>query len=359
MEITDEAAGSRQQAAGSGDTRQIIVARESDGMRLDVFLLAQAFPEWTRGDVQRAIRNGLATITGKRVIKPSTIVRAGQHITIQREAWERGSVQEKSADSHAGTLERLHASLKILHEDPELIVLDKPAGIPVHAGVKREPSLADALLVRYPGLRDIGEDPRRPGIVHRLDKETSGVLLVARTPEMYEHLKHEFQDRRVQKEYLALVHGVVPETQGSVKLPITRSKRNPLRRTIAKKGEGKDAETSFRVLERLREHTLLAVYPKTGRMHQIRVHLSHLGFPVAGDPLYGRKSRHRTPPGLTRQFLHAHAITIALPSGKLRTFASPLADDLAAALSALRNSPNTPTVTPLGYRWRSPRSPQS
>lgn len=356
MEITAPAGESRE---------QLTVSADAEGMRLDLFLLERFFSNQTRGEVQRGIRNGLVTIAGKRVVKPSTIVRAGQQIVLHGAV---GSRQPHTAEATrggqaAGTeLPTPHSPLpplKILHEDPELIVLDKPPGVPVHEGVRREPTLVDAILMRYPGIRDVGENPQRPGVVHRLDKDTSGVLLVARTPEMYEHLKREFQRRHVRKEYLALVHGIVSEAHGSVKLPITRSKRNPLRRTIAAGKDGKDAETSFRVLERFREHTLLAVYPKTGRMHQIRVHLSHLGFPVAGDPLYGRKSRYRTPPGLTRQFLHAHAITIALPSGKLRTFTSPLADDLAIALSALRNSPDTPTATPLGYRWRSPRSPQN
>lgn len=346
-------------ASASEPREPLTVPPDADGMRLDIFLHERFFPNRTRGEIQRGVRNGVVTIAGKRIVKPSTIVRTGQSITVQHDAWERGSIREESAEAHARTLERLHASLKILHEDPELLALDKPAGVPVHEGVRREPTLVDALLARYPGIRDVGENPQRPGIVHRLDKDTSGVLLVARTPLMYEYLKREFQRRHVRKEYLALVHGVVPETHGSVKLPITRSKRNPLRRTIAKTGEGKEAETSFRVLERFREHTLLAVYPKTGRMHQIRVHLSHLGFPVAGDPLYGRKSRYRTPPGLTRQFLHAHAITVVLPSGKPRTFASPLADDLAAALFGLRNSSESPAAPPLTYRWRSPRAPQN
>lgn len=313
--------------------QRFTVSPEAEEMRLDVFLLEHLRAAQTRGDIQRAIRDGLVTVSNKRVVKPSTTVRTGHVITVRREAWEQGRKKEvPSADAS-----RL-PTLRILHEDPSLLVLDKPAGVPVHEGVRKEPTLADALLERYPGLRDIGEDATRPGIVHRLDKETSGVLLVARTQEMYEHLKNEFRHRRVHKEYLALVHGVVTESHGSIKLPITRSKRNPLRRTIAKRGEGKDAETAFRVLERFREHTLLVVTPRTGRMHQIRVHLTHLGFPIAGDPLYGRKSRYRTPPGLGRQFLHAHAITVKLPSGKLRTFTSLLADDLAAALGKLRTT---------------------
>lgn len=339
--------------AHASEDRHLVVPSDATGMRLDVFLLGRLFPDWTRGEVQRAIRNGRITIAGKQVVKPSTLLRQGQNVHVSSQTW---------AERMPGPAETPMAGarlppLNILHEDPALLALEKPAGFPVHHGVRREPSLVDALVARYPGVRGVGENPQRPGIVHRLDKETSGVLLVARTPEMYEHLKREFQQRRVRKEYLALVHGVVSEAQGSVKLPIVRSRRNPLRRTIARTGEGKDAETFFRVLERFREHTLLAVYPKTGRMHQIRVHLNHLGFPVAGDPLYGRKSRHRTPPGLRRQFLHAYTITVKLPSEKMQTFTSPLPKDLATVLAELRDAQSRPAV-PLGYRWRSPRGPQ-
>lgn len=341
-----------------------------------MFLLQHEARGTTRGTIQRAIKSGRVSIQGKHAVKPSTPVRAGQVITVTREAWNRGSVHEALPRSDADTLAR---ALRILHEDQGLIVVDKQAGVPVHAGVHAEPSLADALVARYPALKEVGESFDRPGspapaktsqmlaralragIVHRLDKDTSGVLLIARTPDMYEHLKRQFQNRRVRKEYVALVHGVVPENEGTVKLALVRSKRNPLRRTIAKPGEeGKEAETSFRVLERFREHTLLAVFPRTGRMHQIRVHLAHLGFPIAGDALYGRKSRHRTPPGLSRQFLHAKTITVTLPSGKVRTFESPLPDNLAAVLNAFRAAAGDPSSfqKPTTYRWRTPRVPR-
>lgn len=327
---------------------RLAVPPEADGTRLDVFLL-RVLPELgTRGEVQRAIRSGAVRIPGKRVIKPSTAARGGQEIIVR---------EFKTRNTEPGsTAAAALAPLRILHEDRELLVLDKPAGVPVHPGVKAESSLADALLARYPALKEIGEPGRGAGIVHRLDKDTSGVLLVARTPEMYAHLKAQFQTRKVRKRYLALVHGVVPEKEGVVKLPITRSKRNPLRRTIAKGGEGKGAETAFRVLERFPHHTLLEVFPRTGRMHQIRVHLSHLGFPVAGDSLYGKASRHRTPPGLARQFLHAAELTVTLPSGKPKTFSSPLPLDLDAVLRALRAAPRPRAEKPLTYRWRKPRA---
>lgn len=330
----------------SGET-PLTVPAGSAGMRLDLFLLQQQPHLGTRADIQRHIRDRAVTITGKRVVKPSTILHAGQ--VIQVSASHAGSSKSPVPSSKL-------PELKILHEDPQLIVLDKPAGVPVHPGVKREPTLADALLARYPALRNVGNDPARAGVVHRLDKDTSGVLLVARTPEMYAHLKGQFQLRRIRKAYVALVQGVVTEEEGTVKLPIVRSKRNPLRRTIATPGEGKAAETSFRVRERFREHTLLDVFPRTGRMHQIRVHLAHLGFPVAGDPLYGRKSHHRTPPDLRRQFLHATALAVTLPNGKLASFEGPLPPELADVLDRLRAGEPAPAAKPVRYRWQAPRS---
>lgn len=332
---------------------RITASPEDDGLRLDLFLLRHAPATHTRAEIQRLITAGAVHIPGKQVVKPSTIVRAGHDIVLPSTFGTREPVPDSTRTPRA---ESRMPVLRILHEDPEFIVLDKPAGVPVHAGVKREPSLADALHARYPALRDVGADPTRAGIVHRLDKDTSGVLLVARTPEMYAYLQRQFQTRRVRKEYRALVHGVVPEDAGTIKLSITRSKRNPLRRTIARPGEGKEAETSFRVLERYLEHTLLAVFPKTGRMHQIRVHLAHLGFPVSGDPLYGRKSRHRTPPGLARQFLHAAKLSVALPTGKTRTFESALPTELALVLETLRARRTPSAEKPVMYRWRTPRA---
>ncbi len=352
MEVTAEATGSRQQAADREKSR-LVVPREADGRRLDLFVLEQAPIGSTRADVQRAIRAGAVHIAGKTVVKPGTIVRGGQELTVERATFSVQRTDTTRPDARGPMPE-----LRILHEDPQLLVIDKPAGVPVHEGVKREPSLADALVERYQALRGIGEAPRWAGVVHRLDKETSGVLLVARTQAMYEHLKRQFQQRRVRKEYVALVHGVVSEEEGTVKLPIVRSKRNPLRRTIARAGEGKDAETAFRVLERFREHTLLAVFPRTGRMHQIRVHLAHLGFPVAGDTLYGRKSKHRTPPGLARQFLHARALTIQLLAGTARTFEGPLPEGLSAVLDRMRENNAPAAARPVAYRWRAPRGPR-
>lgn len=331
------------------------VPAAADGWRLDVFLLSVIPTGATRGDVQRAIRSGRVTVDEKQFAKPGSIVHAGQTVRVQDGAWQTPTPT---------LMPDATVPLAILHEDPQLIVINKQPGLPVHAGIKRvHPTLADVLIARYPALAEVGEDPLRPGIVHRLDKDTSGILLIARTPEMFSFLKDAFQKRHVKKHYVAVVRGRVPEDGGIIKLPLMRSKRNPLRRAVVLRGgrkpvdgdPGKEAETSFQVRERFAHYTLLDVFPLTGRMHQIRVHLAHLGFPVVGDLLYGRKTKETDLPPVRRHLLHAAGLTLTLPSGKTRTFEAPLPEDMAAILTHLREAEKqrSPKGKPLHFRpWR-------
>lgn len=331
----------------------IIVPADSDGTRLDVFLLPAVPPGITRGAVQRAIRQQKIRVDEKQMVKPGAILHAGQTIRIHPDAFAASAPPEVTADPTI--------PVHILWEDPDLLVVEKPAGLPVHAGLRHvHPTLADALVARYSDIRNVGEDPLRPGIVHRLDKDTSGVLLVARTPEMFQHLKRQFKERRVKKEYVALVRGVLREDEGVVKLPLTRSKRNPLRRAIARDGSGKTAETGFRVRTRYAHHTLLDIFPVTGRMHQIRVHLAHLGFPVVGDVLYGKREKDASLPKGTRQLLHAASITITLPSGKNQTFESPFPADFQSVLDGLQAAAHTGNPhRHVRFRMRFPRPPHA
>jgi 23S rRNA pseudouridine1911/1915/1917 synthase len=332
---------------------EIVVPPEVSGMRLDVYLMSIMPKEITRSTVQRAIKDGKIKVEEKQITKAGNSIHAGQTIRIAVDAFKTSPAPEVQANNEI--------PLVVLHEDPNLLVIDKQAGIPVHAGTKNEhPTIADALIARYPDLAKIGEDPLRPGIVHRLDKDTSGVMLIARTPEMFNYLKEQFQLRHVQKTYLALVRGVMGEKDGKIAMPIMRSTRNPMRRTVADKGVGRpsgrvahqgeprlkeraslrgasrEAVTYFKRAERFSHYTLLEVMPKTGRTHQIRVHLSHIGFPIIGDNLYGKQIRDGHIPAAKRQFLHASAITITLPSGNIKTFRSPLPPDLQIILDELR-----------------------
>lgn len=308
---------------------EIIVPAEVSGMRLDVYLMSVMPKGITRSAVQRAIKDGKISVEEKKITKSGNSISAGQTIRITSDAFKPPPPPTVQANSEI--------PLVVIHEDPNLLVIDKQAGIPVHAGTKNEhPTIADALLARYPDLAKIGEDPLRPGMVHRLDKDTSGVMLIARTPEMFRYLKEQFQLRHVQKTYLALVRGVMGEKDGKIAMPIMRSTRNPMRRTVADEGQGREAVTFFHRAERFSHYTLLEVMPKTGRTHQIRVHFSHIGFPIIGDTLYGKQIRDGHIPAAKRQFLHAYQIAITMPSGNIKTFQAPLPPDLQVILDELR-----------------------
>lgn len=236
---------------------------------------------------------------------------------------------------------------RVIYEDDALIVIDKPAGLLVHGTGRDEPrTLVDFLLGRWPEIKGVGESLVRPGIVHRLDRDTSGLMVVAKTQETYEYLKQAFQERRVTKKYLALVHGTLTKTSGEITLPIGHGAHQATKRTVRRDGRGvrgeREAFTAWRLKKQYQDPStslgagfaLLEVEPKTGRTHQIRVHLAAIGHPVAGDPMY-RFRKSINPPGLTRQFLHASYLAFSLPDGKKFVFESDLPSDLADVLNSL------------------------
>ncbi len=226
--------------------------------------------------------------------------------------------------------------INVVYEDEDVVVLNKQAGISVHPSVN-EPNktLVNALIARYPEIKNVGEDPLRPGIVHRLDKDTSGLLVIAKNQKTFEFLKKEWQEGRVIKKYLTLVRGH-PKEKGEIVSELARSLKDFRKRMVVRpekqKIAGKMAITEYKVVKKFKDYSLVEVYPKTGRMHQIRVHFASLGHPVAGDKIYG-KSREK-PEGLTRQFLHAFYLKFSLPTGPL-AFEADLPDDLEQALAKL------------------------
>lgn len=292
-----------------------LTAETSDaGKRLD-HLLHERLPEFSRSRIQEWIKAGRVLVEG-RAARASHAIRAGETIDVE---------PAEPPPLHA-TPEAI--PLKILYEDADVVAIDKPAGMVVHAGAGvHSGTLVNALLHRFGALSGVG-GALRPGIVHRLDRYTSGVLLVAKNDAAHQNLAAQFSGRRVEKVYLALVHGSVKQETGRIERPIAR---DPVRRTrmTARLAEGRAAWSEYRVLRRFERFTLLEVRIGTGRTHQIRVHLSSIGHPVVGDTLYGAPAKAPGMPELGRYFLHAHRIRFRLPStGEEMTLVSPLPPEL-------------------------------
>jgi 23S rRNA pseudouridine1911/1915/1917 synthase len=221
------------------------------------------------------------------------------------------------------------SALRIAFQDDDLLVVDKPAGVVVHPGAGHEHGTLAAALAAAGAT---GGDPERPGIVHRLDRDTSGLLVVARSSDAFEGLRKLVRERAVQREYLALVRGQPRSRTGRIEAPLGRDRADPTRQSIDSDSP-KDAVTHFELVELLARHALLRVRLETGRMHQIRVHLAAIGLPVSGDPTYGIARDG----GLGRQFLHAARLAFDHPITRARVdVQSPLPDDLVAALARAR-----------------------
>ncbi len=247
--------------------------------------------------------------------------------------------------------------IKIIYEDDDILAVNKPAGLLVHgAENSKETTLVDWLIKNYPEIKNVGERPAfgearpdlsgRPGIVHRLDKDTSGILLIAKNQRTFGYLKEQFKNRKIKKKYIALVCGKLnPPTGGEggiIDLPIAKSKSDFRKKTSVGKMAGKirEAVTEYKVIKKFPacadrpEYTLVEVFPKTGRTHQIRVHFKSIGHPVVCDKLYGFKKA-VCPFGLKRHFLHASSLELNLPSGARIKLEADLPDDLQAALTKL------------------------
>jgi len=306
------------------------------GRRLDVFLSAQ-IPDLSRSRLQALVRAGDILLNGL-VARPSQVLRDGDLVRV--------SIPDEPVPS--GILAE-EISLSILHEDEDLIVLNKPAGLVVHPGAGNATgTIVNALMHHCGGLSLIG-GVERPGIVHRLDKETSGCLLIAKTDAAHGALCRQFENRTVEKTYLAVVDGCPRMPHGEISAAISRHQVH--RQKMAVSDRGREATTYFRVIASEGSQSLVECRPRTGRTHQIRVHLKHLGHPVVGDPLYGRRGTH------ARHFLHAWRILFEHPiTGKRVSFSAPLPADFpgwthSAALEkpvTLRPRPNVREKRPRG-----------
>ena len=288
------------------------------GKRLDQYL-KHRLDQFSRSQIQDWIRNEQVLVNGV-AAKASQLLKRGEQI-------EARPVTRPPLKAEAEDL-----PLDVLYEDPSVIAINKAAGMVVHAGAGvHSGTLVNALLHRFQRLSTAGGE-LRPGIVHRLDRFTSGVLLVARNDAAHQHLAAQFADRQVEKTYLALVNGLIKEDCGKITKPVARDPVNRVKMTVRTRS-GRAAYSEYRVLERFSRHTLLEVKIGTGRTHQIRVHLSSLGHPVVGDRLYGAPSE----PGLDRIFLHAWRIRFKSPAaGHPVTVEAALPPKLESFLHALR-----------------------
>ena len=308
------------------ETHTFKVGPEDRGLRLDVYL-ARRLPDWSRSQVQRQIRSGRVTVGSETIYKAGTEVAAGVSVAI------RAARHELVAEPEA-------LPLDIVYEDEDLVVVNKPAGMVVHvgAGVKSG-TLANALLYHIRSLSRAGGE-LRPGIVHRLDPMTSGLVVAAKTDAAHRALSEQFKARIVHKTYIALLHGRVAAEKGEIRRPIGR---DAWRRVKMRPGgiKPREALTRYGVKERFKNYTLVEAEPLTGRTHQIRVHFSFLGHPIVGDTMYGAPSRLRIggqdQKTLSRNFLHATALEFHHPgSGALISFRAPIPLELQTFLALVR-----------------------
>ena len=291
--------------------------RDNLGTRLDRYV-ADQLPDLSRGTVQGLIESGRVRVDGQHR-KPKFRMTPGEVVSVEIPTPQVDEIQPDPIP------------LSIVYEDADVIVVDKPAGMVVHpAPGHPRGTLANALVAHVPGISVGGS--QRPGIVHRLDKDTSGLIVAAKTDRGRTALVTQWESRSVEKTYLTLVSGSLEDEEATIDAPIGRDPKNRQRMAVVR--SGRPAVTHFCVVERFPDTTLLEVSIETGRTHQIRVHLAFIGHPIVGDQLYGRARP--TDPRLERQFLHASALGFRLPDGGALRLEAPLPEDLQAVLKELR-----------------------
>lgn len=298
--------------------QQVTFVVDVPGERLDRFVASEV-SELSRSRVKRLIEAGQITVNGVPA-KPALVLAPGDIVCVAVPARQ------------ASTLTPEQAPLEVVYEDAYLLVVNKPAGVVVHPGAgQHQGTLLAAVLAYRPDIAHADADPQRPGIVHRLDRNTSGLLLVAATAEAQRDLRAQFKARTVDKVYLAMVHGRLEPVVGAIEAPIARDPQRRTRMTVSP--DGRYARTEYRVLDYYPGASYLEVKLLTGRTHQIRVHFSAIGYPVVGDRVYGHRG---AKPRAPRQFLHSHRLSFEHPAtGERIEFESPLPGDLQQVLDRL------------------------
>lgn len=297
-----------------------LTCKSEGGVRLDKFL-ATNINQFSRVEFQELIAKGDVKVNGRVVSKPAQKIEMGDQIDTVVVYEDEGQLEEQAIE------------LDTIYEDDNVIVINKPAGLVVHPGAGHSANtLVNALIYHWPEIAQVGE-AGRPGIVHRLDKETSGVMIVARTQSAYEWLVKQFKSRKSKKTYLALVDGTPPTPTGRIETRIGRDEKNRQRMAVTYGENGRKAVTEYFSKQNFLNHTLVEVNPLSGRTHQIRVHLAFLGCPVTGDRVYGRR---KSTLDVDRFFLHASSLSIRLlGETKERTFTAPLPRELQTIVDQL------------------------
>jgi 23S rRNA pseudouridine1911/1915/1917 synthase len=303
------------------DRRETFQFVAEASQRLDKFLVT-CLPEFSRTRLQALIDGGLVLVNGAPAQKSGQMLDAPAVVEVHIPPAQVSSLVPEAIP------------LDIVFENADLLVVNKPAGMVAHPSPGHySGTLVHAALAHAPEMEGVGGE-LRPGVVHRLDRDTSGLILLAKNDAAHHKLQNQFRDRQVVKTYLALVDGRPPTLTGRIEAPIGRNTSHRQLMTIVDAARGRDAVTEYHTLETFAQHTLLEAHPLTGRTHQIRLHLKFIGCPVTGDTVYGKK--HATL-SIDRHFLHAARLTITLPGeSAARTFEAPLPADLQAVLEVLR-----------------------
>ena len=296
---------------------------EGENGRLDKYLV-DCLPEFSRTRIAGLIADGFVSVNGEAAKKSGQKIEAGDAVEVRIPPVQPSGLVAESIP------------LDVIFENDDLMIINKPAGMVVHPAPGHDQgTLVNAVLGYDPGLEGIGGE-ERPGIVHRLDKDTSGLIVIAKNERAHRWLTEQFKTRRVEKTYLALVDGKPPTPTGRVEAPIGRDLKDRKKMAIVPLLKGREAVSEYRTLESFPKHTLLEFHPHTGRTHQIRLHCAFLGCPIVADTVYGN---HKVSLPLKRHFLHAFQMKIILPGEKqARLFEAPLPGDLELALETLRKS---------------------
>lgn len=306
----------------------ILIAPENKGVRLDKFL-ADFDVSASRAAWQKRIKNGQVLVNEK-VSFANYSLKEKDEIRIIEENHNKIKQEKNIPD------------IKILYEDNDIIVIDKPIGvIAQRTETSDTPAVTDFLENHFPSIKKIGESEQKSGLVHRLDKDTSGIMIAAKNQETFEFLKAQFKERKVRKIYTALVYGKIKPEEGEINIAIGRNPKLPCKQTVVRNPEkstikAREAKTLYRTVKTNDNYSLLSVELKTGRMHQIRVHMQAIGHPIVGDRKYASPGLLKNTK-LQRQFLHASELKINLPGGKEKSFKSELPEDLKDSLKKLND----------------------